>query len=207
MHTQGANVDEEIEPVVDAVRGNSRVNDHALTFALHDVHSFQGHLFCNQRGDIGLEASCADAHHNDANDEACQGTMLAIQDARSSRGDHNNVSYDGDHDRVHDGPVAAEISVGNVCTWKEVSIQSRLLKRVSSSATLAEERDDVDPELVECGDAGSSLGPHAESSSDGIWERRIPNGRISSGSVFLILDEVGDYECVLAPRAYSRGSC
>jgi len=63
LANQSANVDEKVEVVVDSRLRDCRIDNHTLTGGeVSSNHLGQWQLLSNQRGDVGLESTSANAH-------------------------------------------------------------------------------------------------------------------------------------------------
>lgn len=164
---QGADVDEEVEPVVDALRGDGRVDDDALA-ALEGPHkhALLAQLLHDQAADVGLEATRAKADDDDGRDQATQRGALADDHGRDRRQNEDDVAEEVDSQGCADGLVPPPFGVGH---------------------PRAEQRHEVLPELVEDGDACRGALTH----SQGAGLRWV--GACCRAGGKRLLDEVGDF--------------
>jgi hypothetical protein len=112
----------------------------AVRLFAHDELA-QGNLLGDEGGDVGLEATGANAHNDKADEEGGKGVVGLGDDRGDGRDDEDDVAGDGNGEGHADGLVPAEILVGQVG---------------------AKEGDEVDPELVEGSNAGGSVLAHVQ---------------------------------------------
>lgn len=139
---QTTDVDHHVEVKVDAGDGDGRVHDDALALLRRgDVHLGLSVLFSDQRRNVGLETTSSDTHHNHTNDHARERTARVHNNLGRSRDDEEDVSDNGNEDRVLNRLQTTKILIGNVGTH---------------------ERHGVGPERVEGGDTGGCALSHTE---------------------------------------------
>ena len=99
LSSQGADVDEEIEPVVDSGCGDSRVdNDAFSTLQGPDLHSLAGDLLSHERRDVGLETSGSDAHDDQTDNESGQRVVRMSNERRGGRSSEDDMANDSNDD-------------------------------------------------------------------------------------------------------------
>ena len=163
---EGADVDEEVEPVVDALGGDGGVDDDALArLERLDKHVLLAELLDDEAADVGLEAAGADADDDDGDEQERQGGALPDDDGGNGRHDEHHVPAEVDAEGRRDGLVAAPFGVGDPG---------------------AEEGHEVLPELVEGGDARRGALAHAQSA--GLVDAGPGDGAFGEP----LLDEVCD---------------
>lgn len=167
LANKGTDVDEKVEPVVDSLDSDTRIDNDTLTrLESPDMHVLLAKLFDNKRVDIGLETTGTEANDNDGNDHGTKRATFVLNDGRESRDDKNDVADDIDTKGIADGLVTAPVLVGN---------------------ERSEEGHEILPELVESSDTSRSSLTHTKDTRLFI---------ISTSCRALrerLLDEVGDY--------------
>ena len=99
LPSQGTDVDEKVEPVVDSGRGDSRVdNDAFSTLQGPDLHPLAGDLLSHERRDVGLETSGTDAHDDQTNNESGQRVMRMSNERRGGRSSEDDMANDSNDD-------------------------------------------------------------------------------------------------------------
>jgi hypothetical protein len=167
---KSTNVDEEVEPVVNAGNSDGGVDNDTLSAAGLNAHLLLGNLLGDKRGDVGLESSSAETHDDESENENTKGGVRVGQHGWRSGGDENQVTNFSDQDRVQNSLEATEIGVGNPGS---------------------EKRADVDPEGVEGGQAESDLFTHVEGTRLSLFIVGVEGGSAGSGEG--LGDEVGVY--------------
>jgi hypothetical protein len=110
---KGTNVDEEIEPVVNACGSDSRIHDDALPIAGFDAHLFLRNLFGDKGRDVGLESAGSETHNEQSDDEGRKSAVWLIQNIRGRRGHEDNVTNFSNDDGINDGVETSKVGVGN----------------------------------------------------------------------------------------------
>jgi len=168
LASQSADVDEQVEVVVDTGRGGSRVDDDALAGGQRpDDHPLEIELLDDQGVDIGLEATGTDAHEDDADAERAEGAVGVLDDGGETGDDEDDVAENVNHEGGADGAVAAEVAVGDPGT---------------------KERHGVLPERVEGCQGGGRALAEAEGAGLAVLNVIAGAGRRVLGE--LLLDEV-----------------
>lgn len=84
LSDQSANVDEQVEPVVNPGSGDGRVDEDAFArLQRFDVHSPRN-LFSDEWRNVGLKATRSDSHNNETNAEAGKRVVRVLEDAWGS---------------------------------------------------------------------------------------------------------------------------
>ncbi len=123
---ESTDVDHQIEVHVDAGDGHGWVHNDAFPALLHfDVlFGVLGFILLgDERRDVGLEATSADAEDDETNTKAGNGAVGGGNDRGKRRDDEEDVADDGDEDGDLDGLEAAPVLIGHVGSdqWHEVS--------------------------------------------------------------------------------------
>lgn len=110
---QTAEVDAKVEDHVDALDGDGRIQDDALSRR----KSGKGHLtalvlICNQRSDVGLDTTGTQANDDDGGNEATQ-TSSMLQGDRQRGQEQDQKTDDVDDAEENDGEVLSKVLVGN----------------------------------------------------------------------------------------------
>lgn len=136
-----SNVDEEVEPVVDAGGGDSRVNNDASGATGLNTHLLLGNLLGNEGSNVRLEGSSSETHDDETENEDAESSVGVLEDPRGGGSDEDKVTDFSNKDGVENSLETTEVGVGNPCTEKGA---------------------DVDPEGVESGQAEGNLLAHAQ---------------------------------------------
>ena len=116
--------------MVDSAGGDGRVDDNTLALgSSNNSHLGPRQLLDNERGDIGFETASPNSHDDQTDDEGSERAGRLGDDRWDSRDNKNNVSQNGDCKCDADCLVAAKMGICHIGT---------------------EERNQVNPELVEC---------------------------------------------------------
>lgn len=164
------NVDEEVEPVVDAGGGDSRVNNDASGATGLNTHLLLGNLLGNEGSNVGLESSSSETHDDETENEDTESSVGVLEDRGGGGSDKDNVTDFSNKDRVENSLETTKVGVGNPCTEKGA---------------------DVDPEGVEGSQAEGNLLAHAQGTGLGL--RIVGVGGSASRSREGLGDVVGVY--------------
>lgn len=168
LASESTNVDEEVEVVVDAGDGDSRVNNDTLAVLLLNAHALFRDLLGNQGRNVGLERSRTKTHDENTDNECTQSAIRLVKNRGNRRDRENDVTDFSDNNRVDNGLEATEISISNPSTEKRTA---------------------VDPEGIEGGQGEGDLLAHAQSTRLSIVAAGVEGG---TGWGFARLgDEVG----------------
>jgi hypothetical protein len=167
-----ADVDEEVEPVVDLVCGDCRVDNDALARLgeSDDAHGAEVELFDDERANVGLEAASAEANDDDAHDERSERAVWILQHEGQGGDDEDQVADDVDAEGDRDGPEPAPVLVGDEG---------------------AKERHGVLEELVEGGDGKGGALAAAEGAGLGVVVPGVEHGAGGGAGRHRLLDVVG----------------
>lgn len=168
LASQSANIDEEVEVVVDAGDGDSGINNDTLAITDLNAHTLLGYLLGNKGRNVGLEGTGSETHDDQTDDEGSERAVGLGQNRGGRRSDEDDVTDFSDDDRVDNGLEATEVGVSNPCS---------------------EERSAVDPEGIEGGQTEGDLLAHVKSTGLSIVTVGVQSS--TSGGDQRLCDEIG----------------
>jgi hypothetical protein len=134
--------------MVDSGCRDCRINNDTLArFQLFDMHLLAWNLLSNKWRDVGLEASCANAHYDDSDNESGEGGMRVSNNGRRSRCSENDMTGNGDEDGDPNSVESAQVCVRNVGTEEWLLSREYVISRYKRHGPTYH---DIHPELVEC---------------------------------------------------------
>lgn len=129
---EGADVDTEVEVQEDSGVGHGRVDNDALTLALLDAHAGVFVLLSQERRDVGLEETSANAEGNETDDEGGEAGIALNNDVGSRSGDKDNVGNGGDTNGQVKSPETTHAGIGNPGTQKGHEVSEELVEQADT---------------------------------------------------------------------------